>query len=156
MLIISHRGNIDGPSVNDENRPDYIDHALEKNFEVEIDIWLINNEIYLGHDEPLYKINKNWLFERRQKTWIHCKNFDSLSYLSASEESKYLNFFFHQKDQYTLTSKNYIWVYPSQPYDRNSVIVSRFPKEFKNYIKDRPYGVCTDFPNELNLIINNK
>ena len=155
MLIISHRGNIDGPSVIDENRPDFIDHALNKNFDVEIDVWLKNNEIFLGHDEPLYKINKNWLLERREKIWIHCKNLDFLSFLIEHQVNNNLNFFFHQNDQYTLTSKNYIWVYPSQPYDMNSVIVSKSPKEFKDYIKNQPYGICTDFPNKLDFFLAN-
>jgi hypothetical protein len=31
--------------------------------------------------------------------------------------------FWHQNDDFTLTSKNYIWTYPGQPYTASSVIV---------------------------------
>ena len=43
MLFISHRGNIDGINVKNENKPSYILNALKNNFDVEVDIWLIDN-----------------------------------------------------------------------------------------------------------------
>ena len=38
MILISHRGNLDGPQPENENRPDYIEKAL-LNYNVEIDIF---------------------------------------------------------------------------------------------------------------------
>ena len=37
MFLISHRGNLNGPNIKDENNPDYIMEALSKDFDVEID-----------------------------------------------------------------------------------------------------------------------
>ena len=48
MIIISHRGNINGPEPQKENLPDYIDFALENGLDVEVDLWW-NKGIYLGH-----------------------------------------------------------------------------------------------------------
>lgn len=52
MIIISHRGNINGPNPRMENKPEYIKKALDENFMVEIDVWFYQGELWLGHDEP--------------------------------------------------------------------------------------------------------
>ena len=38
MKFISHRGNLDGPMKEFENHPDYINDAIKKGFDVEIDV----------------------------------------------------------------------------------------------------------------------
>ena len=38
MLLIAHRGNINGPDKAKENHPDYINKAIEAGYNVEIDI----------------------------------------------------------------------------------------------------------------------
>ena len=37
MKLIAHRGNIDGPS-DEQNSPDYIDNALSLGYDAEIDV----------------------------------------------------------------------------------------------------------------------
>lgn len=39
MILISHRGNIDGPNVKMENDPRYIENTLGKGYNVEVDVW---------------------------------------------------------------------------------------------------------------------
>ena len=56
MKVISHRGNIKGSIPDKENRPSYIDCAIGNGYDVEIDIRMIGGELWLGHDEPQYKI----------------------------------------------------------------------------------------------------
>ena len=51
MKLISHRGNIDGRRPDLENNPDYILKAIDKGYDCEIDVWLLKNTIYLGHDK---------------------------------------------------------------------------------------------------------
>ena len=63
MILISHRGNIDGKILETENHPDYIDKAISLGYDVEIDIWMVNGVFFLGHDEPQYKIILDWLSE---------------------------------------------------------------------------------------------
>lgn len=46
MKIISHRGNLNGPSPKTENTPEQIDFALKKGFDVEIDLWKINDKFF--------------------------------------------------------------------------------------------------------------
>ena len=38
MILIAHRGNIDGPNPEMENNPQYIDKAIDSGYNVEIDV----------------------------------------------------------------------------------------------------------------------
>ena len=58
MVLISHRGNLTGSNPERENSQTYIQEALNKGFNVEVDVWVVNNQIYLGHDAPQYLIDK--------------------------------------------------------------------------------------------------
>jgi hypothetical protein len=57
MLFISHRGNINGADPTKENSPQYIEEALQKNFEVEVDVRFLNNSFYLKSFNFLVLIN---------------------------------------------------------------------------------------------------
>ena len=52
MIFIAHRGNITEKNKLLENLPEYISEALKKGFNVEIDVWSINNKFFLGHNDP--------------------------------------------------------------------------------------------------------
>lgn len=150
MILIAHRGNINGRFELLENEPIYIDLAIEKGYDVEIDVWYKDNNIWLGHDEPVYPIDIFWLFERKSKLWIHCKNVEAIAFL---QEYKYkFNYFWHQEDTLTLTSQNYIWVYPKKQPILNSIAVM---PELNNDDISQCLGICSDYiekyKNENNL-----
>jgi hypothetical protein len=63
MILIAHRGNITGPIPSLENEPSYLSDAINEGFDVEIDLWFVNNQLYLGHDNPQYKIEYSWFRE---------------------------------------------------------------------------------------------
>lgn len=140
-MIISHRGNIDGKNELLENNPDYIDSAIYKGFDVEIDVWVDrSSKIFLGHDKPQYEIDVSWLEERKNKLWIHCKNINAVVFFNNIKD---FHHFWHQNDDVTLTSKSYIWAYPGKQPIRNSIAV--MPEIFEDNTSDC-LGVCTDFP----------
>ena len=62
MKLISHRGNVSSINPLLENSPEYIDKALV-DYDVEIDIRLINGNLMLGHDTCQYKVEKSWLLK---------------------------------------------------------------------------------------------
>ena len=68
MFYISHRGNLNGPDTRYENSIEYINHALERGFDVEVDVWFIDDNFYLGHDSPDYPIDHNFL--KNKKLWF--------------------------------------------------------------------------------------
>ena len=63
MKLIAHRGNTEGPNPLEENKPEYIEQAIENGFDVEIDIWYITQtkQFFLGHNKPEYLITLFWL-----------------------------------------------------------------------------------------------
>jgi len=140
-MIISHRGNINGKKSNLENSPDYIDEAILLHFEVEVDVWINDKlEIFLGHDEPQYQIDIAWLRARKDKLWIHCKNIEAIIHFNKTND---FNYFWHQNDDVTLTSKGHIWAYPGKQPIENSIAV--MPEIFNDDVSTC-LGVCTDFP----------
>lgn len=140
MILISHRGNLSGKQVYLENSPEYIDEAISLGFDVEIDIRLFDNNLYLGHDYPQYIVTKDWLLERTNKLWIHCKNYESISYFNHLSER--FNYFWHQSDDLVLTSLGYIWAHPGKQPIENSIAV--LPELLSDSI-DNCLGVCSDY-----------
>ena len=157
MKLIAHRGNISGPDPLKENSLEYIDAAIELGYDVEIDIRHnpTEQQLYLGHDEPQYQVSMLWLFQRKDKLWIHCKDFSSLEVLSNSDVN--FNYFWHETDKHTLTSKGFIWSYPGQLYGSNSVIVMpemsdilRFYGSDTDIVVDWDcYAVCSDYVGKI-------
>ena len=146
MKIISHRGNLTGPEKTNENKPQQIDLAIENGFDVEIDLWLVNGNFQLGHDEPEYVINLSWVLSRSKYLWVHCKNIELIDYLTINCID--LNFFFHQNDHLALTSKFFLWVYPEKTYTKNSILVLNNIDDL-SLLDNPPFGVCTDYPVHL-------
>lgn len=151
MKLIAHRGNIDGPNSNKENDPEYIDFAIEMGYDVEIDVRLENHYLYLGHDLSQYQVSMLWLNQRKENLWIHCKNLNALRLFSDSPID--FNYFWHQEDDFTLTSQKYIWTYPGKPYTCRSVIVMpEWEVQLENFnsLKDYEcYGICSDYVGRL-------
>lgn len=144
MKLISHRGNINGRFESCENEPTYIDLAISKGYDVEIDIWYQDNQLWLGHDKPQYGIDFRWVRDRINKIWIHCKNTEALLYF---KECGYeLNYFWHQEDDVTITSLGYFWTYPGKKLTKNSIAVMPEIKEFDNI--EISFGICSDYINE--------
>jgi hypothetical protein len=139
MILISHRGNTNGKFESYENEPAYIDKAISEGFDVEVDIWVLAGILFLGHDRPQYGIDYNWLQERKNKLWIHCKNIEALQFCDDRLD---LHYFWHENDTVTLTSQSTIWAYPGKQPIKNSIAV--MPELYGDNIIEC-LGVCSDF-----------
>jgi hypothetical protein len=143
MILISHRGNINGRIEEAENKPEYIDDTLRMGFDVEVDVWYVDGYWWLGHDEPQYQIEFEWLDNRSEKLWIHCKNIPAVEYFYENEnDCKDINWFWHEEDTLTITSYGYIWVYPGKQPIRGSIAVM---PEINNDNVLLCKGVCSDY-----------
>lgn len=148
MKLIAHRGNINGSNPSDENNPDYIEKAISDGYDVEIDIRYdrYEEQFYLGHDKSQYLVSKYWLAQNMEKLWVHCKNIEAL--YEFSNKGGY-NYFWHQNDDFALTSKKYIWAYPGKPYTPNSIIVmpewNLKVESFSDLKVYNCFGVCSDY-----------
>jgi hypothetical protein len=141
MILISHRGNLNGKMPENENHPDYIDEAIHAGYDVEIDVWMVDNELFLGHDKPQYKVIYNWLSTRYEKLWIHCKNVEAMEWFNSFPG---FNYFWHEEDTVTLTSMNIIWAYPGKQTIKGSVAVL---PEIHNDDLSACVGICSDYIN---------
>ena len=141
MFLISHRGNLNGTQKERENSPSYINEALDRGFDVEVDVRFKNNKFFLGHDIDQYEINTEFL--ENEKIWCHAKTTDALIALEKTNA----HYFWHQEDDYTITSKGYIWTYPGKKLFSKSICV--LPEKF-NYEKIKCKGICSDYIEKYN------
>ena len=73
MKFISHRGFINGKDKSLENNPEQIVYLMSKGIDVEIDIRIYKEKFYLGHDEPLYEVTRDFI--ENDKLWCHAKTY---------------------------------------------------------------------------------
>lgn len=143
MRLIAHRGNLFGSNIRMENQPDYIDQAIAKGFEAEIDLRTKNDMLYLGHDSADYSISNQYLLERKHCLWVHCKDRQALSFALQLG----LNCFWHQTDAYTLTNLGYVWAYPGQLALEKYNTIMVMPElcwSIDKILEFTPYGFCSD------------
>lgn len=141
IKLISHRGNLVGPNTELENSFEYILSAIDQGVDVEIDLRYIDGNWWLGHDGPQYLIDLKLLDSFKNKLWCHCKNFQALEEFQNTD----FNYFWHQEDDHTLTSKGFIWTYPGKDVGNNNIIV--MPENVLNLEQIRNlkcYAICSD------------
>lgn len=144
--FIAHRGNVCGPDPDDENKPAKVEAAILGGYEVEIDLWMINNKLYLGHDEPAYEVNDKWLLRHEANLWIHCKNHEALTHIITNHSTA--NYFWHNVDNYSLTSNGFIWVYPGVEMP-NKCGIAVMPEKAKAWDVSRAVGFCSDYIGDI-------
>ena len=145
MKYIAHRGLTQGPDKKLENHPTQITKALHQGFDCEIDLWVVHTELWLGHDEPQYQVDEKFI--KQLGLWIHAKNVDALRWLRVTD----CNYFWHENDQYTLTSHKWIWTYPGKELTSISVMV--MPETVDNTLaickNARCYAICSDYVEQI-------
>lgn len=144
MKVIAHRGNIDGREPGRENHPDYLQAALWAGFDVELDVWVIDGQFYLGHDKPRFQTNYEFLLRTAGRSWIHAKDVDALKVLL---ENSAFNVFCHDNDTRTITTKGYIWTRSGEEdFCQRSILLEldnpRLPHS-------EVAGICTNYANRL-------
>ncbi len=143
MFLISHRGNMHGAVKKQENNPFFLDKVTKMGYNIEIDVWFIENEIFLGHDKPEHKISLEYL--KNDLFWCHAKNLEALEFMINND----IHCFWHQEDNFTLTSKGYIWTYPNERVCEKSVIVCHNLEDTIKYSKMNIAGICSDYVGNL-------
>ena len=109
--------------------------ALQRGYNVEIDVWLKKNEWFLGHSVPQYKIELTFLLNNF--LWCHAKNIEAFKAMLG----RGIHCFWHQKDDVTLTSNGYIWTYPGKQLTTKSICVLPESVDYKNI---NCAGICSD------------
>ena len=143
MIIISHRGYENGEDTLLENNPAQVKKLLDLGIDVEIDV-SYNGRFFLGHDGSRYEVDLDFL--KQSGLWCHAK--DSMAFELMLQNN--VHCFWHQQDDYTLTSRGIIWAYPSKEIHNLHQSVLLFPENISsgltNTQQERLYAICTDFP----------
>ena len=143
MKIIAHRANTNGPNKDNENTLLSVNKAFDEGFDVELDVWMINDKLVLSHFFPNnlddHDVATSELI-KDERVWWHAKNLDALNYFLKFE----LNVFWHESDSFTLTKHGYIWTQLGDRLSENSIVV--LPEVSLQKVPHWVAGVCTDFP----------
>ena len=138
MILIAHRGNINGKVPKKENTPEYIQEALDQGYHVEVDVYSTDiSGFWLGHDRADHSVSSAWL--KDNAIWCHAKTFDALEGLIKQN----IHCFYHHADKYTLTSKGYIWAFPGQLGGKNTIAVHPDQLTETEYLECS--GLCSDY-----------
>lgn len=140
MLLISHRGNLEFQDFSKENTIPQIEKAIEYGFDVEIDVWKIEKNLFLGHDFGINLVNVEWMENNKNKLWIHCKNLEAFKFLDSEYD---FNLFVHDDEPVVITTKGYRWYYPGND---SSGGICVLPEKFNKSIPNKTIGICTDYP----------
>ena len=153
MLLISHRGNLNGSEPDYENKPEKIVYAIEHKIPVEIDLRYRNKKFYLGHDEPQYEIDAEFLMNHRDWLWVHCKEKDAFQ---EALKLRKIHCFWHDNDDYTMTNFGYVWAYPGKE-PVGSLCIGVMPEKcwsFEESMNKKFTGICTDFSSKFSELLN--
>lgn len=155
MRLISHRGNINGPDPDKENNPKHIEWLLNYRdpnggfkkfiYDIEVDIWKIDDKIYLGHDEPKYEINKRFIQSHQKYLWFHIKSVQTYYWMRKTFGCRCVKYFWHQNDDFSLTSNGYLWTYPGKELTDISICVLPEQSNYTNEELKSCHGICSDF-----------
>lgn len=141
MRLISHRGNLVSPAPHKENSIPHLQNALDEGFDVELDLWRQDGEFFIGHDRPQYPVEHEWLNEKPHRLWIHCKNLNCLQFMTQTD----WRYFWHQSDEFTLTSTKHIWTFPQKQVTPQSILVCTNFNSTQAAMEYDMYGLCSDY-----------
>lgn len=108
MYFISNKGNVSGINESRESTEKYIEEAMKQGYDVKIDLWSIDDRLFLGNHIPKYETDKDWIYKWTRKLWIHCKNIDALYFCFECHAHS----FWQEYDDYTITTEGMIWARP--------------------------------------------
>lgn len=151
MLLIAHRGLLDGPNKDLENHPSSFQLCRELGYDVEIDLRFVNGEWWLGHDEAQYKVNYEFLqnidkrgYLDQHHAWIHTKNIDALYELMRRHWEGHV--FWHQNDDVVVTTTGYLWTYPGKQLTPLSIcVMPEWTDQLSSIKTANCFGVCSDY-----------
>jgi hypothetical protein len=144
---ILHRGLSAGPNAALENRQDRLVAALNAGWDVELDIWFADGQLYLGHD---WKAAVDGgaikpFFLNYPGAWVHCKNMGALAYMLSLPHR--CHYFVHDRDEATLTNTGEAWCYPGNYAGPRSICVlpETAPAAQQQAIWQPCAAVCSDY-----------
>lgn len=147
MLFISYRGIFDGQNFEDENTINQIGTAFNAGYSCMVDVWRVDDKIYLGSQQPLVEVTAGYI--QGNRFWLNARNNTMLVWLQSQPQNLYPNYFSvpNPTPAYVTTSSGHQWVFGNVPTNSNSIIVlPEIPdRGLFSTVKLRNYGICSSY-----------
>ena len=149
MLYISYQGIYDGQNYEDANTPKQINKALGKGFSCLIDVWRINNKLYVGNGQPLVEVTEKYI--QGPRFWINAVNTDMQTWIATQSSTLYPNYFNFAASTppppYATASNGKLITPGTVPINTDSVMFLPEINDRSLYtmVKVKSYGICSGF-----------
>ena len=145
---ICHRGNLRGSNTQLENNFGVLIQREIQGHYVEIDLWLHENTLWLGHDKPEHKVSFDWVAASNRRL-LHAKDGPTFAYLMRESGTRGLDLhiFYHTDEDYVLTSKGLILGYPGKPILPGSLCMMPERVKYSQEELERAFWICSDAEN---------
>lgn len=149
MLYISYQGIYDGTNYENANTPKQINTALGKGFSCLIDVWRIDDKLYVGTNGPNIEVTEKYI--QGPRFWINAVNTDMQDWISSQSSSLYPNYFWFDAPTppppYATASNGKLITPGTVPINGNSVMFLPEIDDRSLYtmVKVKSYGICSGF-----------
>ncbi len=147
MIYIAYRGLFEGENSETEDTPDQIGKAFNAGFSAMVDVWRVDNKLYLGATQPLIEVTEKYL--QGPYFWINCRNQDMYDWITVQSIKKYPHYFYNNDPSipYVTTNEGYLWTYQTKPVNNLSIMVlpEIADRGLLSTVHLRCYGVCSTF-----------
>lgn len=148
MLYISYRGIFDGNDFQDANTPKQISKAFGYGSSVMVDVWRVDNKLYLGDDQPITEVTEKYL--QGPRWYLNARNIDAQTWLASQSSNLYPNWFYFPTmppPAYVTASNGKLITPGTVPINNNSII---FLPEITDRgcfstVKLKCFGICSSY-----------
>ena len=149
MLYISYQGIYDGQNYEDANTPSQISKAQQRGFSCLIDVWRVNNKLYVGNGQPLIEVTEKYI--QGNRFWINAVNTDMQTWIATQPSALYPNYFHFDASTppppYATASNGKLITPGTVPINTTSVMFLPEINDRSLYtmVKVKSYGICSGF-----------
>ena len=149
MLYISYQGIYDGQDYESANTPTQINKALGKGYSCLINVWRVNNKLYVGNGQPLNEVTEAYI--QGPRFWINAVNTDMQTWIATQSSTLYPNYFHFDASTppppYATASNGKLITPGTVPINTYSVMFLPEINDRSLYtmVKVKSYGICSGF-----------
>jgi hypothetical protein len=149
MFYISYQGIYDGKDYEDANTPSQISKAQQRGFSCLIDVWRINNKLYVGNGQPLIEVTEKYI--QGNRFWINAVNTDMQTWIATQPSNLYPNYFHFDASTppppYATASNGKLITPGTVPINTSSVMFLPEINDRSLYtmVKVKSFGICSGF-----------
>jgi len=149
MFYISYQGIYDGKDYEDANTPKQISKAQQKGFSCLIDVWRINNKLYVGNGQPLIEVTEKYI--QGNRFYINAVNTDMQTWIATQPSTLYPNYFHFDASTppppYATASNGKLITPGTVPINANSVMFlpEINDRSLLSMVNVRCYAICSTY-----------